>query len=295
MSFPASPVLRAVEECEGSKKAMTMLGMTKARLQTAYVLGAIGALSLLPMAQATALPEAVQTGTVSVAATNTNPALLKPHRKVHQPQKSGSDAKMNQPPVVPEPVSVIHLQGGKLTIDANHADLAQILNKVAAAGGVAVEGIPASQPIFGTYGPGTPNAVLTELLTGSGENFMMVGGQSGGFPTKLILSKRGTETPQPAQTARAGTSAPSSNPATASGTGPNGQETAQGAAAGSDGPNGANGADGDGEPLGPGAIAHVPPNEAQQGSDDSGASAQQNLQRLEKIQAQQQQQQTAPQ
>jgi hypothetical protein len=272
-----------------------MLGTEKDRIRAAHILGAFGGLLLLPFAPAMAMlsvalgpmPSTAQAGGSSPAGTHSaTPATFRPLRKTHPVRKTAPDPKAVPTPTLPVPVAVIHLQGGRLTIDANRADLTQILNKVSAAGGMAIEGVPASQPIFGTYGPGRPNAVLTELLTGSGENFMMVGGGSGGFPKKLILTQKGTMPLESADKGKAATVA-ARDAQLAAGSSAAPQEAAQGSADGSVEP------DGEAEPLGPGAIAHVPPNEVQGSADDSNARAQQNLQRLEKMQAQQQQ--TSPQ
>jgi hypothetical protein len=48
----------------------------------------------------------------------------------------------------------------------------------------------ADQRIFGSYGPGTPREVLSELLNGSGYNVLMLGVTASGAPRELTLTAR---------------------------------------------------------------------------------------------------------
>jgi hypothetical protein len=160
----------------------------------------------------------------------------------------------------------VTLIGGKLTVDANNSDLQSILQDVARSSGMTIDGRSQGKRVFGVYGPGTPRDVLTDLLAGSGYNFMMLGGANGSVPSQLVLTAQG--------------SAPPSKP--------NGS-----AAAASDDSD----AD-DQEPLGPGAIAHPRPQESD--DIDNQTRAQQHLQNLQDMhdrleQQQQQQQQNNPQ
>lgn len=94
-----------------------------------------------------------------------------------------------------------------LRIDAQNSSLQQILEDVATATGAKVEGLGSDERIFGVYGPGQARDVLSQLLQGSGYNFLMVGGQGQGAPRQIVLSARRTgETPavtNAAQTAAA--------------------------------------------------------------------------------------------
>jgi hypothetical protein len=89
----------------------------------------------------------------------------------------------------PEPAKV-ELAQGHLSIEADNSSLADILHKLTADSGMTVEGLGADQRIFGNYGPGNPQDVLTNLLDGSGYNVMMVGLTSAGTPKQLSLTPR---------------------------------------------------------------------------------------------------------
>ena len=91
---------------------------------------------------------------------------------------SATTAKPAAPPpssnAVARPATV-SLKDGKLTIGANNSDLGQILRDVAAVSGMTIDGLGKSVPVFGAFGPGNPSDVLTELLAGSGYDFMIDG------------------------------------------------------------------------------------------------------------------------
>lgn len=160
------------------------------------------------------------------------------------------------------------ITNGELTVNAQNSDLADTLQQIARSSGMSIEGLGKSTRVFGDYGPADPRDVLTDLLAGSGYNFVMVGGSRSGTPTKLVLSEK------------SGSPLPRANAASA-------------AADDSDGADN----DADQEPLGPGAIAHPSP----QMTDDTDPQtrAERNLQRLQQmrnqVMQQQQQQQENPQ
>ncbi len=85
---------------------------------------------------------------------------------------------------------VIHLAGGQLTIQATNSSLRAILDELQKQTGVKVEGLTADERIFGKYGPGTPQAVLSALLDDSGYNVLIAGEQSNGSPREIVLSTR---------------------------------------------------------------------------------------------------------
>lgn len=84
-----------------------------------------------------------------------------------------------------------------LHIEAANASLSQILNQVSSETGAKVEGLSGDERVFGDFGPGQPRDVLSQLLHGSGYNFLLLGTQDG--PLRVILSTRRTTT-QPGQT-----------------------------------------------------------------------------------------------
>jgi len=152
----------------------------------------------------------------------------------------------------PAPAKVA-LERGILTIEADNSDLGEILKAVAGLSGMAIDGEIISSRVYGIYGPGSPRGVLTDLLAGSGYNFMMVGVSDEGVPRELLLS------------AEKGKSAPaSSSPASAVAANVREAPDTEGR---------------DEEQLGPGAIAHVPPPPPQ----DTQERVQQNLQRLKQM------------
>lgn len=98
---------------------------------------------------------------------------------------------LNQPA---QPAKVT-LTAGKLTIEANNSTLSAILDQISHSGGMKILGLQggkADQRIFGTYGPGAPRTVLSDLLNGSGYNVMMLGTTPAGVPRELALTLRPT-------------------------------------------------------------------------------------------------------
>jgi hypothetical protein len=164
----------------------------------------------------------------------------------------------------------ITLRDGTLTVNADNADLSAILNGVAQASGMKVDGNAGNARVFGVYGPGNPRQVLTELLDGVGYNFMMVGGAADGTPSELLLTAKSGAPPAKASAAQ--TASVSGN-------------------------DDADQNEDDQEPAGPGAVMHVPPSVAQQADDSQTQQrVQQNLQRLQQMHnAMEQQQQNQPQ
>lgn len=161
---------------------------------------------------------------------STRPAQAHRHTS-HQKAAASHPAADPQSPQS-KPASIV-LTSGDLTVHANNSPLSQILSKVAALSGMAVTGEPGDAHVFGTYGPGTPRDVLTQLLADSGCNFMMIGDAAEGAPRELLISARKNGS-LPAAAPAAPASSPSDN-----------------ANAGA--------SDDDQEPLGPGAVPHAPP------------------------------------
>ena len=87
----------------------------------------------------------------------------------------------------PTAASVIWDSHG-LVINASNSSLDQILREVSLETGIKVEGMGADERIFGVYGPGPANEVLSELLDGSGYNVLMIGDQGEGTPRRIVLS-----------------------------------------------------------------------------------------------------------
>ncbi len=185
-------------------------------------------------------PKAIAVPSTLPAQSTSQPSPPKP-----QPQLSPSV----NPSAAVQPAQIT-LKNGLLTVSANNSDLSQILTEIANRSGMAVEGSIRSIRVFGIYGPATSSSVLTDLLTGLGYNFMMIGATQNGPPRELQLTLRNNSAaPIPAPT-----------PTTVA---PNHPDTAP-----------------EQEPPGPGAVITVPP-EPQNQQDR----VQQNLQRLEQMRA----------
>jgi outer membrane biosynthesis protein TonB len=139
------------------------------------------------------------------AAADQKPAPKKAHSRKHA---KAEKTEVAAPTVAPEPVKPPEPEAPKwpvnekpedakvtwdsqgLSISAANSSLTQILNEVAAETGAKVEGIGRDLRIFGTYGPGTPRDVLSQLLEGSGYNVLMIGDQGQGAPRQILLSER---------------------------------------------------------------------------------------------------------
>lgn len=225
--------------------------------------------------------------TAAAASTQPHTAALGASRRRKRP------AKPSAPPTSEQRQSLVNLKDGQLVIEANSAPLAQILDKLVAAGSMTVEGTKPVDLVFGTYGPGVPREVLTQLLTGSGYNFIMIGVAADGLPRQVLLNGKsgrsiapapGQPTAFPVRTPAARESVPVLPPSSA----------VDPAAAAEGGPEDANTSAASGTPLGPGALEHVPPNE-QTDTQDTGTRVQQNMQRLQQMQTPQAPPSTAPQ
>ena len=92
-------------------------------------------------------------------------------------------------PVNDKPVdAIITWDSSGLSIQAANSSLKQILDDVAAVTGARVEGLGPDQRIFGAFGPGRANDVLSQLLQGSGYNVLMIGDQGQGTPRQVLLT-----------------------------------------------------------------------------------------------------------
>jgi hypothetical protein len=143
-----------------------------------------------------------------------------------------------------------------LTVEADNSDLTQILRDVSRASGIVIDGGVRETRVYGTYGPANASSILFHLLDGMGYNIVIVERAGGGAPKRLMLSDR-----------TVGPTAPAPSDSTPAGTPESVQQNAQQRA--------------DQPQLPPGAIPHPPPTP----SEDQQARAQQNLERLRKMQA----------
>ena len=93
---------------------------------------------------------------------------------------------LDQPAAPPE----ISLSGDLLTIHAANSSLRAILDDLETRTGAKVEGLDKDERIFGVYGPGKPQDVLSSLLDDSGYNVLIAGRRPDGAPREIVLSTK---------------------------------------------------------------------------------------------------------
>jgi hypothetical protein len=91
----------------------------------------------------------------------------------------------------PAQPAIIHLENGQLSIQANNSGLDEILHQIAAKSGMKIRGLDRDYRVFGQYGPASPRQVLSDLLSDSGFNIVMLGKTADGTPQQLQLTSRG--------------------------------------------------------------------------------------------------------
>ena len=94
----------------------------------------------------------------------------------------------------PSPATVVWDSHG-LQVTATNSSLKQILNEVSVDTGTKIEGFGQDERIFGSYGPGAPGDVISQLLDGSNYDVLIIGGQHGGTPQRVVLTARSNATP----------------------------------------------------------------------------------------------------
>jgi hypothetical protein len=144
------------------------------------------------------LPQPAQ----ATSAACTTPPVITNTTSAPAPKPVGAAAAPgDETPHIPYPTEAatqparVTVRDGKLTVEASNSDLPQILNQVATMSGITIRGIDGKginggARVFGVYGPGQPRVVLAALLSGSGYNFIMVGGSGDGAPRELLLTAR---------------------------------------------------------------------------------------------------------
>lgn len=111
------------------------------------------------------------------------------------PAPTASTSLADQPPTA----ATVTFSKDQLTIHANNSTLLQIFQAVTAQTGMQVQGTPGNHRIFGVYGPGRPAQVLTQLLTGFGFNYLLIGAAPNGAPRTLLLAGTALSMPEPTQ------------------------------------------------------------------------------------------------
>ncbi len=100
----------------------------------------------------------------------------------------------------PAQPAAIDLSGGVLTIRATNSSLRSILDALEQRTGTHVEGLAKDERIFGIYGPGNPQQVLSALLDDSGYNVLISGIKDDGAPREIVLTTRTSTAPAAATT-----------------------------------------------------------------------------------------------
>ncbi len=188
-----------------------------------------------------------ETGATGTAAAKVQRGVGAEPSKRHRNVQHSEAKKESRAVDAAAPPAKVTFQDGVLTVHAEDADLREILKQVAGASGMVIDGSVQSSRVYGDYGPGDPLNVLTDLLAGSGYNFLMVGARDDGAPRELLLTQKSGE-PLPPPTPQAQQA----------------QQTVEGVQQ---------------EQLGPGAIPNVPPPP----SEDPQVRMQQNTQRLQQM------------
>ena len=92
---------------------------------------------------------------------------------------------MLQQPAQP---ATIQFSAQSLSIHADNSSLRDILHQLSQQTGMDVQGFGNDERVFGTFGPGDPQDVVSDLLNGTPYNVLMVGVLTNGAPRQLVLS-----------------------------------------------------------------------------------------------------------
>ena len=95
----------------------------------------------------------------------------------------------------------VDFAGGMLTIHANNSTLSEILFQIQKKTGaeIAIPSGTEQDRVAADFGPGTPSEVLSQLLNGSGLNFVVVGSEADPHVLRsVILSRKGSDEDNPA-------------------------------------------------------------------------------------------------
>ncbi|AFL87860.1 hypothetical protein Terro_1553 [Terriglobus roseus DSM 18391] len=108
------------------------------------------------------------------------------------PTQSVSDLPSARPAVkesTPRGEAQVTWNGGKLTVNAGGSALPEILQQIARQTGMKITGGVPDERVFGTYGPGSVQAVMSQLFDGLAINMMLVNGNAT-TPKELVLTTR---------------------------------------------------------------------------------------------------------
>jgi hypothetical protein len=156
--------------------------------------------SVVPSAIAAGEPQSatVQPSTTSHhrARSSKKPAAAEPAAKAAaQPAAPPAPKPPNWPANDPPASASVVWDSHGLTVTASNSSLAQILKEVSVDTGVKIEGFSSDERIFGTYGPGPAQDVLSQFLDGSNYDVLIVGEQGQGTPRRVVLTLRSSTAP----------------------------------------------------------------------------------------------------
>lgn len=121
------------------------------------------------------------------------------HKVVAAPVRHRARSRAATPPspykLPPSPPQVSYVDG-QLTVVANNSTLADVLNAVQNKLGAQIEGVTPNDGdrVFGQFGPASPRAVCSKLLTGSAYDFILMGAsENPDSIQRIILTGRSTE------------------------------------------------------------------------------------------------------
>lgn len=100
-------------------------------------------------------------------------------------------------PTAPVPNATVDFADGKLDVEATNESLNHILGEISQKAGIKITGGVPDERVFGKYGPGSPAAVLAELLDGTGSNVLLVDDAKGSLELILTPRRGGASPPNP--------------------------------------------------------------------------------------------------
>lgn len=168
--------------------------------RTSLLLAAIATAAVIAPSVSSAQPSAATHRVVASSGQHATQKRKSARRVKAEPAQKALVASTPAPPPPPPPpnwpvndpptkASVIWNAQG-LSIDAKNSSLQEILNEISEQTGSKIEGMGQDQRVYGVYGPGQPQEVLSDLLEGSGYNVLMVGNAARGVPREIQLSER---------------------------------------------------------------------------------------------------------
>ena len=131
------------------------------------------------------------------AAGKTTPRTAKTTAR-HRASTGKSPSENTVPPPPPTPPTpgqqparpaVVSFANGNLTVKADNSSLNRTLREVSRVANIKLTGSVPESRVYGTYGPGSPAAILSELLQGTDSNMLFLHGQ-GATSSELILTPR---------------------------------------------------------------------------------------------------------